>query len=255
MSLQRISPADLVVDDEQSFETLAEYRALKSALLRSECPFLVTSEADGEQSSRLLNLAYWDPAEFLEVLPEAALSADQFAHNALHYCGHRALGAAACSVEGILFVESIASAADIYWLGRLLTEDPYAGFLESQVPAMSEAAESAGVAADEFAGLLQAAAADPSAAFGALRRTLFDTAIALVNATSVDEADEVLRAEAEQPWSALRHHYALSNWVLFARINGDKGAENDAVRSADKRLRESEDPMTDLASMWFPEAE
>ena len=169
MSMQSVPVSELTIVDEQSFETLALYRALRTRMDEAEPVFLITDpNGDEGERARLLNLGFWDPSSFMEVLTEPVITADQLAHNALHHCGYGALGDAARSLEGLLLVESIASAMDIYWLGRLLAEAPYAEFLESQVPAISEAASGAGASSGSsliYCNWLE----NPPKAFGDLR--------------------------------------------------------------------------------------
>ena len=251
MSMQSVPVSELTIVDEQSFETLALYRALRTRMDEADPVFLITDpNGDEGERARLLNLGFWDPSSFMEVLTEPVITADQLAHNALHHCGYGALGDAARSLEGLLLVESIASAMDIYWLGRLLAEAPYAEFLESQVPAISEAASGAGASSEEFADLLQLAAENPPKAFGDLRSVLFDTALGLTRAVDVHEADRVLREQSTHQWSVLTHHYAITNWILFARINGSHTSDTKSVLDLDQRLRGVKNPVTELQSIW-----
>ena len=136
MNMQRVPVSERTVEDEEAFGRLPFYRALRAWMDEADPVFLITNEGgDQPESARLLNLAFWEPRSFMEVLTEPVVTADQLAHNALHHRGYEALGDAARCLEGLLLVESIASAMDVYWLGKLLAEAPYAEFLETQVPA------------------------------------------------------------------------------------------------------------------------
>ena len=67
--------------------------------------------------------------------------ADVVAHAAWHYLAARALAPAAgrsLSVDALFLGEAIASAFDVYLVGRLLGHAPRSTFLETQVPAMAE---------------------------------------------------------------------------------------------------------------------
>jgi hypothetical protein len=199
-----------------------------------------------------LNLTFWDAAEQGDVLTEAALPADVVAHVAWHHLARRALGPAAASADGLFLGESIASAFDLYLVGRLLGHAPDAQFLETQVPAMGEVAQAAGLPEDRFEALLQEVAADPDRAFELLRELLFDAATALVGCTDVDAAARSLDAFEDHRFGPLLHHYELSNWILYARAHAPtRLAPDPAVRAVDAALRASLDPLERLARDWL----
>ena len=68
------------------------------------------------------------------------------------------------SAEALFLGEAIASAFDVYLVGRLLGHAPDSSFLETQVPAMAEAAQAAGLPDEELEAMLDGIAADPECA-------------------------------------------------------------------------------------------
>jgi hypothetical protein len=242
---------DLRIDDEASFRHIALYDALKQALRRDGYRFRV---AEGSSWDRVLflNLTFWDPSEQGDVLVEPRLDADVVAHVAWHHLARAALGAAPPSAEALFLGESIASAFDLYLVGRLLGHSPDAQMLETQVPAMAEVAAGAGVDEDGFEALLGEIAADPDRAFEDLRELLFDASSALVRCTGVAEAAEALAKFDEHRFSPLLHHYELSNWVLYARAHAPRAeAPDPAVRAIDQALRAAPVALDWLERTWL----
>src|SRR5438132_294788 len=81
------------------------------------------------------------------------------AHAAWHHLAAKAVGA---SPPAAMFLgESIASAFDLYLVGRLMGHASDSEFLATQVPAMSDAAAGAGVDEDAFEALLHGVTEDP----------------------------------------------------------------------------------------------
>ena len=159
------------------------------------------------------------------------------------------------SAEALLLAEAIASAADLYFVGRVLPNVPDAEFVASQVPAMGDAARNAGLADDAFEALIEEVVAAPERAFEDLRALLFDVATALVPCRGVSQADAVLARFAGHRFEPILHHFELSNWVLYARAHGARPGEPDeAVRAIDRALRGAADPIAWLATSWVAPA-
>jgi len=199
-----------------------------------------------------LNLTFWDPAAQGDVLADASLPADAVAHVAWHHVARRALGPSSSSADGLLFAEAIASAFDLYLVGRLLGHASESQFLDTQVPAMAEVADAAGLPEDRFEALLQAVSADPERAFEDLRALLFDAATALVACASVESAAAALVRFEGHRFAALLHHYELSNWILFARAYAPSAlAPDPAVRAVDAALRAAPVALEWLEREWL----
>ncbi len=259
MSLLRtVALADLTLEDERSFRHVGVYHELKRVFTAAAPTFCVpATSALGPDAARVLNLALWRPGGVAEVLPDEHLTADQLAHNAWHLVAHGALGAHADAADGMLLAEAIASAFDVYLVGRLIGHGPDAEFLATQVPAMSDAAHAAGLDEAGFARLLERMAAEPERCFEELRALLFDTATALVGAAGASgmaglhAASEILGRAAAAPLGALVHHYELPTWVLHARAYATSLAPCEPVRAVDRALRGAEDAVAWLERAWL----
>lgn len=206
---------DLEVLDSASFEHVGVFRSLRRWLERSDHTFLVPrGEPLSFARALVLNLAFFDPAAPRDVLPERALPADVLAHVAWHGL---AAGRLWPTVAGRLLGEAIASAFDLYLVGRLLGRAPDSEFLTTQVPALADAAEEAGLEGDAFEAVLHDVAADPDRAFEDLRALLVDVLADLVAAPGPDSALAALAARDGHRFAPLLHHYELASWVLSAR--------------------------------------
>src|SRR5262249_26071106 len=150
----------------------------------------------------------------------------------------------------LLLGESIASAFDLYLVGRLLGHAPDAEFLQTQVPAMAEVAESAGLPEEAFERLLQEVSDDPDRAFEDLRQLLFDAGTALAASAGVDAAALALERFDTHRFAALIHHYELSNWILYARAYAAPG-EDPRVRGMDEELRRAPASLDWLEERWL----
>ena len=140
----------LTIEDEASFAHVAVYAQLKRVLQRSSHKFYIP--ATGAQLSWdravFLNLTYWSSEESADVLCDDRIAADVVAHVAWHHVVAARLDHDTASpqsgAQALLFAESIASAFDLYLVGRLLRHVPDSDFIVTQVSIMGEAAEQAG---------------------------------------------------------------------------------------------------------------
>lgn len=252
MHFRSLTLDDLTIDDERSFRHIALYEELKQVLRRSGYRFHVPPA--GSPSARwdralFLNLTFWHAAESGDVLVEDHIAADVVAHVAWHHLTQRALAGGSTekaphpriTAGGLFLGESIASAFDLYLVGRLLGHSPDSDFLQTQVPAMAEVAEAAGMSEDEFEALLGEVASDPDRAFEDLRELLFDAASTLVRCRGVTEASEALLAFEGRRFAPLLHHYELSNWILYARAYAPDALP--AAEGADRAADPATDPI------------
>ena len=144
---------ELVIDDEPSFRHVGLYADLKAVLTRSRYGFRVlpTSHAGRWDRALFLNLTFWGeggtsaPRERGDgdILESEHIPADVVAHVAWHHLASRAFRPGAGerpSARALFMGEAIASAFDVYLVGRLLGHAPRSSFLETQVPAMADAA-------------------------------------------------------------------------------------------------------------------
>jgi hypothetical protein len=251
---------ELHIEDERSFRHVGLYDALKQALRRDGYRFRVPERAPLSWSRALfLNLTFWDSGGQGDVLPEAAIPADVVAHVAWHHLAGRSLRSASTppaptSADALFFAEAIASAFDLFLVGRLLGHAPEAQFLETQVPAMAEVAEAAGLPEAGFEALLHEVAEDPDRAFEDLRELLFDASTTLATCPTADAAAPALERFDEHRFGPLLHHYELSNWVLYARAQGAPLAPDPLVRTLDAALRAAPVALDYLERAWLTPA-
>lgn len=256
MRLCRVSLADLEIEDEASFRHVGLYADLKAVVSGLGPTFLAPAEGSSLSWDRalLLNLVYWAPGTS-DVLTSRVIAADVVMHVGWHELANRFV---ASSVEGHLLGESIASAFDIYLVGRLLGHSPESEFLESQVARMSEAASEAGLDEDQFQALLTSASAHPEAAFELLRQLLFDASCALSAADSAERGLQILASFDDHPYAGLLHHFELATWVLRSKLESSAAPSLDVppapagrdARAVDQDLRASGDSLAWLERAW-----
>jgi hypothetical protein len=250
---------ELTVGDESAFRHVAIYADLKEVLRRAAYPFRMLPTVSSGRADRalLLNLSFWAADAGGDVLVDEHIDADVVAHAAWHHLAARALAPKAggpLSVDALFLGEAIASAFDVYLVGRLLGHAPRSAFLETQVPAMAETASAAGLSEGAFAKLLAELSRRPERAFADLRALLFDATSALFACRNGEQAHAALVARDGHRFHALLHRYELSNWVLYARAYG-QGQRSDArTRAVDRALRETKDPLDWLVEHWVAPA-
>jgi hypothetical protein len=247
---------DLTIDDRSCFSGVAVYGRLEEIVRRAGHPFRIPEERRTASWDRalFLNLTYWSASEGADVLCDDHIPADVVAHVGWHEVVSRELARRQVpaplpsvptvppppSAAALFLAESIASAFDLYLVGRLLPTAPECDFVTTQVPLMAECAGDAGMPEPVFSALLEAVVREPERAFEDLRALLFDAAITLLACPGVAQAQEALEGFADRRFAPLLHHYQLSNWILYARAYAARPLGSDAVASeVDKALREA----------------
>jgi hypothetical protein len=248
----RASLSDLEIGDEPSFRHVALYADLRDVVRALELRFLVPEAPLSFDRALLLNLAFWDPGTS-DVLTDRVIEADVVAHVAWHALADRELGKGPAAA---LLGEAIASAFDLYLVGRLLGHSPDSTFLESQVPRMAEVAENAGMDPEAFEALLGDIAREPERAFEDLRQLLFDVSLALSRETSPEGAARVLAKHDGHRMAPLLHHYELATWVLRSRLGASADSESGdaSARRVDGELRAAKDAIEWLERHWVRRA-
>jgi hypothetical protein len=247
---------DLTIDDRSSLSGVAIYQRLEGIVRRAGHPFRIPEPPRTASWDRalFLNLTYWGAGEGADVLCDDHIPADVVAHVGWHEVVTRGLarrqpppalppettGPPGPSAAALFLAESIASAFDLYLVGRLLPNAPECDFVASQVPLMAECAGDAGMPEAAFSALLETVVREPERAFEDLRALLFDAAITLLACPDVVQAQAVLEGFADRRFAPLLHHYQLSNWILYARAYAARPLGSDAVASdVDRALREA----------------
>ena len=239
MALRSVSLDELTIDDERSFAHVALYGRLKQALRRSGHRFCIPRRARRSSWDRalFLNLTFWSGETAPTCCarstspPTSSPTSPGTTWSAASSRGwRRRRGRAATPADALFFAESIASAFDLYLVGRLLPNAPDSDFITTQVPLMAECAQQAGLSEAAFAALLEevrasrsgpsricarcsstrparscAAPAVPEAeaALGALRRPSLRAAAAPLPAVELDPLRARLRGRrprAPTPW-------------------------------------------------------
>lgn len=245
----------LTIEDEDSFGHVALYAALKEVLRRDAYVFraLPASQAGRWDRALCLNLTFWGSDGGGDVLVDDRIPADVVAHVAWHHLASSALRpppGERQTADALFLGEAIASAFDVYLVGRLLGHAPRSSFLETQVPAMADAAAEAGASDADFEGLLADIASDPDAAFDDLRALLFDVARDLARCARADDALPVFDSADRHRFGMLLHRFELSNWALYARAYAAPAAGPDPrVAALDRALREG--GLAWLARAWL----
>jgi hypothetical protein len=248
---------DLTVEDEASFKHVALYADLKQELTRAAYTFRVLPESQAGRWDRALclNLTFWGSDAGGDVLVDTTVPADVIAHMAWHHLTTKALALAPgerVTADALFLGESIASAFDVYLVGRLLGHARESSFLETQVPAMADAASGAGVSEDEFEELLAGIAKDPDGAFDELRALLYDVSCALVGCAGAADALNVFERFDGHRFGPLLHRYELSNWVLYARAYASHdGGTDPRVAAIDAALRANGGGLDWLTRHWL----
>lgn len=236
---------ELTIDDRSSFTGVAIYGRLEQILRRSTARFRIPEAGQTLSWDRalFLNLTYWNEDEGADVLCDGHIPADVVAHVGWHEVVRRELArrrsSPSPSAAALFLAEAIASAFDLYLVGRLLERAPDCDFVTTQVPLMADCAAEAGLPEAGFSKLLEEVVRQPERAFEDLRALLFDAATALVACAGVAEAQAALERLADRRFAPLLHHYQLSNWILYARAYAQPLAADAVATEVDSALRQA----------------
>jgi hypothetical protein len=251
-AFRRVTLDALDVEDRASFRHVALFEDLSTILTQARYEFLVPSEGGlGWDRALLLNLVYWeDSAKGGDVLTDASIPADVVMHVGWHWLARSHL---APSFEGEILGEAIASAFDLYLVGRLLGHAPESTFLESQVPQMADVAEAAGLDQEGFVALLDRVSADPDRAFEDLRQMLFEVTTELSSVSGAGDAAEILGRYDGHPFGSILHHYELATWILRGRARRYSSQAEDAgtdARALHTELKAASSSIDWLTEHW-----
>lgn len=241
------------IEDEPAMRGIALYASLKHVLRRDGYPLrILPPHLARWDHALLLNLTLWQPLGGGDVLVDDVVPADVVCHMAWHHVAGKALadGGEPLAAEALALGESVASAFDLYLVGRMLATAPQSSFLETQVPAMADAAAEAGITGAAFEALLARAQAHPEQAFAELRALLYDAVVGLSRCRDAGEALALLQTLDVQPWGCLLHHFEVANWVQAVRQAPRNGSAERAI-AVDGALRSAPDALAWLERAWL----
>lgn len=258
LALRSLPLTSLTIEDESVMRPIAIYATLKKRLLADDYRVSVLpQQAARWDHALLLNLAFWESQQGGDILTDRTVPADVICHMAWHHVATAALAEAGAplSPQAMLLGESVASAFDLYLLGRLLAVAPEGDFVSTQLPAMAEVAEAAGTDEDAFEALVETVADDPEAAFEALRQLIYDVSMGLLAAETAEQALAVLVRHESHRFGCLLHHFELASWLQHVRAArarlpvDDQSAER--ARQADAAMRAAKDSVAWLEANWL----
>lgn len=252
-ALRSMTIDQLTLEDEASFRHVGLYRDLKAQLVADGYRVRIMPEDRPRwDHALLLNLAFWDARGGGDLLVDEVLPADVVCHIAWHHLASKALadGQQPLSAQALLLGESVASAFDLYLVGRLLGHSPDSTFLETQLPAMADAAEGAGVSNSEFEALMESVRSNPEQAFEELRQLIYDVVTDMLHARTAEEALQALLRREGHRFGCLLHHYELANWLLHARMAPVNQSAATAER-IDQAMRQAPVAIDWLAQTWL----
>lgn len=253
LTFERCTIDELTIEDAKSFRHIECYRELEEVLRRDRYSFRVLPEPRWDRAL-FLNLTYWNAAEAGDVLIDRTVPADVIAHIAWHHLAAKALTSSEGGrppVSALFLGEAIASAFDLYLVGRILGHAPNSSTLATQVEAMAETADAAGLPERDFEKMLEEVAEDPEAAFASLRELLVDATGALFESGGAEASLAILTKLESHRFAALLHRYELSNWLLYARAYGSV-EPCERTNAVERALREAKDPLAWLLDNWLP---
>jgi hypothetical protein len=255
MSLRPVPLAELFVRGERAFREVPLYPRLKACLVDDGVLFLVAGEGSQPTSldrATFLNLTFWHAGVQADVLVDASIEADVVTHAAWHHAASRALGTGLPPTAAALFLgESVASAFDVYVLGRMLRTGRQTAYLKSQMPLMAAAAADSGCDDDGVEAMFQSMAESPEAAFRDLRELLFDASLELFGCVAIEEAADCLVGFESHRFGSILHHFALSSWVLYARAHAGAPVAADPAMVVDRALRAAPVALDWLETNWL----
>lgn len=165
----------------------------------------------GRGLGRLVNLLQWQVDQQLEYLDGDAVAADQVVHFALHHLWHRRIGSD--HPFDLLFAECMASASDLYLLGKLSNGGEETDFLVDTLDSFGSYYEIYS-SESRLEKLVARILENPYQTMSAAVDYLFRLGVALLSPQINLEALARFQDDLLYP---LAHHYNISNWILTIR--------------------------------------
>ena len=169
----------------------------------------------GRGIARLLNLLQWEADGGLEFIDGQGTHADQLIHLGLHrLCDHK-LGSA--DPGAMLYAECLASASDIYLLGKLSLAGEETDFLADTLESFSSYYELYSHHESHLEQLLSQLQNNPYTTMLAVADYLFQFCLCLLYPTNIEAVGRELETMADHVYQPLVHHYNTANWILTIR--------------------------------------
>lgn len=215
-----IAMAELSIDRLPIVETdnyrRADIRLLECSieLLRAHRVAFVAME-NGNGLARLVNLLFWRAGERREYVDGSALYADQVIHLALHQLVDTLVSRS--HPRGSLFAECLASASDVYLLGKLMGGGEETDFLRDTLASFGTYYEMYAHGEGDLERIIRQLRDDPFAAMTGLASFLEFFCLTLLESDTGEEARQKLLPLTTHRFYPLVHHYHTANWVLSLR--------------------------------------
>ena len=166
---------------------------------------------EGRGIARLVNLLQWDVGEHMEYLDGEVVAADQVVHFAMHHIWDQKLGSD--HPLKMLFAECMASASDIYLVGKLSHAGEETDFLADTLESFGSYFEMYS-SEEELEELVIQVVEEPFETMIEAARYLFELGSCLLE--QVIDMDKLILFQ-DHLFYPLAHHYNISNWVLTIR--------------------------------------
>ncbi len=191
------------------------------ALLRAEGTLFLPLGNNG--LSRLMNLLYWRAEAKREYVDGESVYADQVVHFALHQLVATRVSANHPRVD--LFAECLASAADVYLMGKLIQAGIESEFMQETLTSFGAYYEMYAQDERHFQRLLEQTGETPFTSMLELIDYLERFCLVLLKPGEADAAQAELLPMTAHFFYPLVHHYHVANWVLTLRDRRSDGLE------------------------------
>ena len=166
---------------------------------------------EGRGLARLVNLLQWDVGQQREYLDGDIVAADQVVHFALHQIWDKKIGSA--HPHTMLFAECMASASDLYLLGRLSQAGEETDFLMDTLESFGSYYEMYGTE-EQLEELVTRIVEAPFETMIEAAAYLYHLGCRLLEPSTDMGALLEFQDHLMYP---LAHHYNISNWILTIR--------------------------------------
>lgn len=188
--------------------------------------------------ARIINLLSWSVNDRREYLDQPEVFADQVIHFAAHQVVAEVWGAE--TPASMLFAEAVASACDLYCLGKLSAAGVETEFMADTLASFADYYEQYAAEEEDYESVLERLLEGPHEAMAELAEFLYDTGAQLCRAKDEAEMAEVLIPLADEIWYPMLFHYQVVHWqhdVTRRFPRQEEREETDAERECEERAR------------------